>query len=283
VATKRSSRKTSRSSRRGGKAPTYHTNTGFGVGEAPWEDVRKSSAYGTGGRFSYGNTDDHKDLTPRYAPKTVLILGRGVVPVTGTRFYPPGQHPPKSPIVPTMGALELVTPYGSRWYGFDRGYINSQLRMVVEGFNKRDEVRSKWPVVPVKFRDHGRHGNSATATEWRPPPPWKVTPGTTVGNAITTKGIRVGDIPVFWERRTSYAGVSGNPIDKLGPKNVVVHSPYKRYTNAGPVETMLEHKVPRYDVACVVRGDVIHPVSDSGWTLHGQAEFYRGRSVTARG
>lgn len=94
----------------------------------------------------------NKDTTPRYAPKKVLMLGHGEVPVVSTRFYPPGQHPPRTPIVPTVGALELVTPYGSRWYGFDRGYINSQLRMVVQGFDRRDEVRRKWPVVPVKFR-----------------------------------------------------------------------------------------------------------------------------------
>lgn len=107
---------------------------------------------------------------------------------------------------------------------------------------------------------------------WRPPPPWKVQPGTTLGDAITTKDVRVGDIPIFWAHNTSYSGVSGEPIDKAGPKNVVVHSLYKRYTNAGPVESQLEFKVPRYDVACVVRGSVVHPVSDSGWSLHGQAK-----------
>jgi hypothetical protein len=94
----------------------------------------------------------NKDTTPRYAPRTVLMLGRGEVPVTSVRFYPPGQHPPRTPIVKDVGALELVTPYGSRWYGFDRGYINAQLRMVVEGFDKRDEVRSRWAVVPTKYR-----------------------------------------------------------------------------------------------------------------------------------
>ena len=65
--------------------------------------------------------------------------------------------------------------------------------------------------------------------------------------------------------------MSGERIAKAGPKNIVVYSLYKRYTNAGPVETQLEIKVPRHDVACVVRGDVVHPVLDSGWTLHVQS------------
>jgi hypothetical protein len=114
-----------------------------------WDSSRRSSRPSR----RHGNVDvTDKDMTPRYAPKSVLIAGRGTVPVTSTKFYPPGQHPRGSPIVSTMGALELVTPYGSRWWGFDRGYINSQLRMVVQGFGKRDEIRSKWPVVPVKYR-----------------------------------------------------------------------------------------------------------------------------------
>jgi hypothetical protein len=90
------------------------------------------------------------DMTPRYAPRTVLIFGHGEVKVTGYKVHPPGTH--HGPIVSSMTALELETPHRSRWYGVERAYINSQLRMVVVGTNRLDEVRMKWKVVPKKFR-----------------------------------------------------------------------------------------------------------------------------------
>ena len=92
------------------------------------------------------------DLTPRYAPDRVMMSqGRhfAEVPVMRYIVHPAGQHPPKCPIIPTMPALELVTAYGSRWYGVESGYINSELRMVITGTNPRDEVRMKWAQVPA--------------------------------------------------------------------------------------------------------------------------------------
>ncbi len=90
------------------------------------------------------------DMTPRYAPKSVLIAGAGEVPVIRYVVHPAGAHP--GPIRQDMIALELVTPRGSRWYGVEDAYINSQLRMVVVGTNRRDEIRMKWPIVPKKYR-----------------------------------------------------------------------------------------------------------------------------------
>lgn len=92
------------------------------------------------------------DRIPRYAPSHVMIAGFGMVPVSSTVFYPKGTHPKDCPLIQDIGALELKTNYGSRWWGFEDGYINSQLRMVVVGFPKSCELRSKWTKVPVKFR-----------------------------------------------------------------------------------------------------------------------------------
>ena len=95
------------------------------------------------------------DLTPRYAPDKVIIAnwnlggpGGYVHPVTGSRFYPANVARP-GPIHPNMGALELQTDGGSRWYGCIRAYINSELRMIVVGANSHDEVRMKWETVPA--------------------------------------------------------------------------------------------------------------------------------------
>jgi hypothetical protein len=38
----------------------------------------------------------------------------------------------------------MVTRHGSRWWGFERAWINSELRMVVQGFPAADELRSRW-------------------------------------------------------------------------------------------------------------------------------------------
>jgi hypothetical protein len=86
-------------------------------------------------------------MVPRYAPARVMITGRGLEPVTRAVFYPVGQHPASSFIREDMGALVLCTPHGTRWYGCDHAYINSELRMVVIGCDARDEVRTRWEVA----------------------------------------------------------------------------------------------------------------------------------------
>lgn len=87
---------------------------------------------------------EHHDLTPRYAPDSVIITGHGMQPVISSRYYPVGTHPAYCPIRHDMNVLELRTPKGSRWYGCESAHINSELRMVVIGCDKRDEVRTAW-------------------------------------------------------------------------------------------------------------------------------------------
>jgi len=92
-------------------------------------------------------------MNPRYVPTTVLIhnnLGAFRLEVIGSKIHPANAH--KSCIKSDMVALELITGAGSRWYGIESGYINSELRMVIVGTNERDEVRMKWPIVPEELR-----------------------------------------------------------------------------------------------------------------------------------
>lgn len=64
--------------------------------------------------------------------------------VVSYRSYPPGQHPKGCPLVPNCTALECVTANGSRWFGCDKAWINSELKMVIIGTNPRDFVRMHW-------------------------------------------------------------------------------------------------------------------------------------------
>ncbi len=72
----------------------------------------------------------------------------GVRPVTRWVAHPPSDDRPGCPLVPTVTALECVTDKGSRWYGCERAYINSELRMVVVGFPAAFEAVRAWDVVP---------------------------------------------------------------------------------------------------------------------------------------
>jgi hypothetical protein len=88
------------------------------------------------------------DRIPRYAPSHVIIASRtALLPVLRYIVHLPNQHPAKCPLIAECTALELQTESGSRWYGCERAWINSELRMVVMGFDARDEVRSKWAVA----------------------------------------------------------------------------------------------------------------------------------------
>lgn len=85
----------------------------------------------------------------RYAPDVVLLWRDGkacLEPVLKTIAHPTGSHD-SSPIRNDLVAVELVTSVGSRWYGCTKAYIDSRLRMVLEGLNDRDEVVRKWEVV----------------------------------------------------------------------------------------------------------------------------------------
>jgi hypothetical protein len=88
-----------------------------------------------------------KDEIPRYAPSAVYIVRgarAGKFPVVRYVAHPPGNHPPSCPIRKDLTVLECVTEHGSTWWGFDKVWINSELRMVVQGFDSRDEIRRNW-------------------------------------------------------------------------------------------------------------------------------------------
>lgn len=86
------------------------------------------------------------DRKPRYAPTHTVVRGLVNVPVSSYHTYLPGQHPKGCPLTDDCVALELRTAYGSRWWGVEKAWINSELRMVVSGFPARDELRSRWEV-----------------------------------------------------------------------------------------------------------------------------------------
>ena len=87
----------------------------------------------------------------KYVPSTIGIVdrktGRGFVkdaPVLRVVAHPPGTH--MSPILSDATALEIITPYGSRWYGCVEAQITSRLRMAFKQWpgTERDEVVAQW-------------------------------------------------------------------------------------------------------------------------------------------
>lgn len=116
------------------------------------------------------------DRVPRYVPERILVMKRteirgvfGVVPVTAVRFHLAGSFGKDVPIRSDANCVELVTEYGSRWFGCERAYINSELRMVLVGFPAKDEEMSHWLPVPKNLcdehRSHGESGRSAQNRE----------------------------------------------------------------------------------------------------------------------
>lgn len=92
------------------------------------------------------------DRVPRYTPGVVWTI-RGKDYVTSATAHPPGSHPEGCPLVPECTALELKTEGGfSRFYGVEKAYINSRLRMVVVGFPAAFEEMAAWARVPRKER-----------------------------------------------------------------------------------------------------------------------------------
>ena len=89
------------------------------------------------------------DRIPRYVPDRIAgFSGPFIVhaKVLRTAFHPAGTH--KSPIMAESGALEIVTASGTRWFGVEKAYINSTLRMVAVGFPAAFEEMAKWEKVP---------------------------------------------------------------------------------------------------------------------------------------
>jgi len=87
------------------------------------------------------------DMTPRYTPEAVMTE-KGMRAVVQTIAYARDGHPEGCPLVPDCIAVELVTDIGlRRWYGVQHAIINSELRMVVTGFDARFEEMAAWAVA----------------------------------------------------------------------------------------------------------------------------------------
>lgn len=106
------------------------------------------------------------DRERRYAPSTVSVhrqlqgggtLRAELVDVRSYVVHPAGDIPPGCPLMMATDIetgkkwtiLECLTDYGSRFYLFEGAAINSELRMVVWGFNARDYVLSRLPKCEV--------------------------------------------------------------------------------------------------------------------------------------
>jgi len=88
-----------------------------------------------------------RDVIPRYVPSQI-ICKMVLVPVTSVVFHPNGSD--DSPLIKGIPCIEVRTERGSRWFGCDHAYINSELRMVVVGHDSRDEVRNSWKKCKVR-------------------------------------------------------------------------------------------------------------------------------------
>lgn len=93
-------------------------------------------------------------MTWKYIPKTIGVFDRKTgkfhadAPVKTVKLHPPGTHA-GSGIRDDMFLAEIITPYGTRKYGFEKGCIDSRLRMAVFRSGEwRDEVLAKWKNAP---------------------------------------------------------------------------------------------------------------------------------------
>lgn len=93
---------------------------------------------------------EQRDNPVRWTPERILVLhGKGgiTVPVLRTIIHSPYHHPPECPVGEEWYAVEFVTAYGKRWYGFTSATIDSYLRCRVT-INTRDEVlRNNWEIA----------------------------------------------------------------------------------------------------------------------------------------
>jgi len=82
----------------------------------------------------------------KYMPETVISAGERV-PVLSYHVYPPGQAPKGIPTHRNLAVVECRTKRGSRWYGCERAYIDSTLRMVIVGYKGAES--DYWEVGPM--------------------------------------------------------------------------------------------------------------------------------------
>jgi hypothetical protein len=96
----------------------------------------------------------------KYIPNRIGVFdGRAFypnVPVTTTILHPPvsASVHPGTAIRGDWHLAEIITPKGTRTYGFADGYITSRLKMAVKlgPGQERDEVVAKWKTAPPKSR-----------------------------------------------------------------------------------------------------------------------------------
>lgn len=106
------------------------------------------------------------DRKPRYAPACITFKGQ-LLPVSQYVAHPPHKHPPDCPLTPDCTALELRTLHVSRWFGFEKAWINAELKVVVSGFPASDEIRRTWQVCREhKTSKHGEIIDSMARSLW---------------------------------------------------------------------------------------------------------------------
>lgn len=102
--------------------------------------------------------DGHTAAIWKYIPPRIGIFDGKTfhpsAPVTTVILHPPiggGVHP-KTAIRGDWHLAEIITPFGTRTYGFADGYITSGLKFAVKlgPGQERDEVIAKWKSAPSK-------------------------------------------------------------------------------------------------------------------------------------
>jgi hypothetical protein len=95
----------------------------------------------------------------KYVPSSIGVFSRKtgmftIEPVSTVIFHPPiaARVHPNSPIRGDVYMAEIVTPAGTRYYGFADGYITSRLKFAVKLLpgQERDEVVAKWKNAPAR-------------------------------------------------------------------------------------------------------------------------------------
>lgn len=80
----------------------------------------------------------------KLVPRSLMTL-QGSSAVVRIIAYPPNTAPQHAPIVRHLWTIECICENGAtRWFGFTRAWIGSDLRMHVTGINPRDEIVSRW-------------------------------------------------------------------------------------------------------------------------------------------
>lgn len=91
----------------------------------------------------------------KYIPNALLGLNaktgqHEMSPVINVQSFPPG-YKHGGPIRPEFTAVRCALQCGAvRWFGGSDAWIDSSLRMVLDGIDPRDEVRAAWEDAPKR-------------------------------------------------------------------------------------------------------------------------------------